>query len=497
MKGFTKGLLMALIVVMFVSSTFASAEGSLLAERMGQAYESGRKVEVSIGAKMGSGLAMFLPEETYGAIEQLLTDTRIVADWAKDAEGNPTMGLFIGIKEVEVLTGTARLTADGVAVTTNLLPGKTVLIPLESLTNIAEQQSLPVEINDESAALLMRAYETYFGILTGWAQANGGALELINETIPGTDARSEAASGMKLRLTAVQLKDLLVQLTEAFEKDTELQAALESYSEASGGAESSMADTAKALADMAKEFAPTDGVLTLDAYSDVEGNLVGLDFRMDPMFEGSQETVFAQYDRLDEDGHNAYGFQGRIGFGDNGQMAAKIEYSEDASHTENLVSQDLLLLGMMQSTGADPISQITLTDKRQTALNDTQEQMTDALELVAESLAPDGSAAQEGSMPMSVVISTTSVTNALGGDDFDSETTLSVQAMGLEFAVLNLTFTSGEFVPADTSGNTVVDLSTATPEEQEALMEELQMYLGMAVMGAMQAVPPELLAMMG
>lgn len=496
MRYLSRGLLLALVLVLFATQALAGADGSLLTERMNQAYESGRQVGAVFSAKLGDGLQMFLPGETFNAVQQLLADTRIVARWAKDEAGLPVVGFEIGIQDVQVLDGTMRMAEDTVAVETSLLPGKTVLMPLNSLGELAQQQPLPVQVDGQTAALFEGALETYLGIVTSWAMETDGLFTQSEIETASTDIRGGAVRSDHLLVTAAQLKDLLVRLLGEFEKDAELQSALDAFLSANGDYEGSMSDAAKELYESARGLAPLDGALKLDMYSGSEGDLVGLDLLMDPMFEGLAGTAFAQYDMLTEDGYEAYAFQARLGFEDGGMAATKVSYSVEESHTEPVLKSDLLLRGMFQPTDADLISQITLTDARQTEQSEGQERLTDTIEFTMESLGPDGTGRDGGSAQPSVAISTQAITNEEASDAFNSDISVLLQALGMEFATLYLNLAADEYVPADTSGNMVIDLSVTTPEEQDALAEELQMGLMTALMNAMQAVPPELLQML-
>ncbi len=492
MKRFLKGLCLVLAMVMVLAMPAQAAD--LLSERMGEAYESGRQVEAAVSVQLGSGGALFLPQETFNAVQKLLNDTRIVARWVKDDAGQPVMGLEIAIQDVKLLEGEARIAGESALVTSNWLPGKTLALPLSGLGEVVEQPQLPVDLDEQTMDMLAQAGERYLAIFAAWAQrAEGVYSESVLETAP-TDARGGSVRADHLVVRGDQLQELLMAVADEFEKDEELKAMLGQYLAASGQSVD-IEDLAAALSQGMRDLVPTaDGALKLDLYQDENAELVGVDFTMDPLFEGMDQTAFAQYDRLIEDGHDAYAFQGRLGLADGGMAAAKFSYSALESHVEPTLDTDLLLLGMVQETQADPVSQITLTDKRHTVEGDEQEQMEDALTLTMEQFAPDGSAV-EGAMPMSAALNTVSVTNAESGGGFDSDTTVTLSFMGMEMGAVSVKLTSGEYVPNDISGNAVLDLSKATEAEQQALLTELQTGMAQALMSAMAVLPPELLSM--
>ncbi len=492
MKRLLKGLSLVLVLVMCLALP-AQAEG-LLGKCMEAAYQEGRQVEANISAQLGSGLALFMPEDMYGAVQQLLEETRIVTRWAKDEAGEPVIGLELSIRDVQLLTGEARLAEGGLAVTTSILPGKTLILPIESVGAMAQQ--LPVELDDQTAAMMAEAGERYLGIFAIWAQEMEGVYTESDQEIDATDTRGGSVRADHLVVTAEQLQELLVRLADEFASDEALQTVLGQYLQASGQ-EIDMAELSTALSEGTRNMVPlADGAVRMDFYQDADAEMVGLDFAMDPLFEDAPQTAFAQYDRLIEDGLDSYTFQGKLGLGEEGGMAAtKISYRTMESHTEPTIDTELLLLGMVQEAGADPISQITLTDERHFEEGDGQERMVDTLTLTMEQLAPDGSAAEDA-MPMTCAVDTQSVTSAGAGEDFESDSTATLTFMGMEMGAISLKLASGEYIPQDISGNAVIDLSQATAEDQQALMEELQTGLMQAVVSAVAVLPPELLQMM-
>ncbi len=493
MKRFLRGLCLIWVLVLAVALPAQAAD--LLSERMDVAYESGRQVAATVSVQLGDGAALFLQQETYDAVQKLLSDTRIVTRWAKDEAGMPAVALEIGIQDVQLLTGEVLLTGDSALLTTNWLPGKTVTLPLSALGEVIEQQPLPVQLDEQTVALFQQVGERYLAVFAAWAsRAEGVYAESERETTP-TDVRGGSVRADHLVVTAAQMQELLVQLAETFEQDAELQAMLGQYLAASGQSVD-MPSLASALAEGMRNLAPmADGALKLDFYQDASAELVGVDFQMDPMFEGAPQSAFARYDRLIGDGDDAYAFQGRMDLEDGGMAAAKISYRTSESHVERTIDTDLLLLGMVQNVDTDPVSQITLNDKRHTVKGDGQERVDDALTLTMEQLAPDGSVV-EGAMPMSALLNTVSETQAGPNGDFESDTTATLSFMGMELGAFTVKLTSGEYVPVDSSGNAEIDLSKATEEEQQALLQELQTGMAQQLMGAIAVLPPELLQMM-
>lgn len=492
MKRFLRNLCLVMAMAMCLALP-VRADG-LLEESMQAAYEAGHQVEGTVSIRLGDGLGLFLPEQTFSAVQQVLQQTRIRTRWAKDEAGEPVLGLQMSIQDVELLTGELRVAGDSALVTTSLLPGKTLLLPAEGVAGLVEQP-LQAQLDGQMEALLGEAGERYLGVLAAWAGRVEGAYTASElETAP-TDVRGGSVRSDHLVVTAAQVKDLLVLLADEFAKDEALQSALGQSLQASGQ-DIDMKELTAALSQGVQGLMPLDGALKLDIYQGGDAEIVGVDLMMDALFAGAPQTVFAQYDNLSEDGRESFAFQGRLGLPDGGMAATKITYSETESHTEPTIDTDLLLLGMHQPTGVDPVSQITLTDARHTEKSDAKEHMEDALTLTMEQLIPDGSASVEGAMSMAAAMNTVSDTSAGADGGFESDTGVTLMFMGMEMGAVSLTLATGEYAPQDISGNATIDLSKVTAEEQQALIEELQAGLTLAAMNAVAVLPPELLQMM-
>ena len=496
MKTIVHKLIALSLVLLFCLAPMAAQAQSLLSDRLAKAFDAGRTIEIAVGLDLDDSLGMFglLPPESFAAMQELLRATTLRVSATQDSAGQMEIGFELRMQEVSVVDGRAWLTGDQLAVTTNLLPGKTLLIEAAELfegffkgfQGSMEQITAQME-NPQALGVDVERYAT---LIADWVGSTERQVAVNEEVDPGTPWRDASAQSLTLRVTPGELKELLTTLAEELVRDEALAQTI--------SLDASLPEAIQALA-------PTDNVMEWTVYLDERGEVTGAVGNLPTMFgEGAAEGRFA-YDRLSaggpallpstdtslerhrvgvelvEEGVGVTSFSveaAKDPQAPRGSVHAYFRQSDKESATtlalkhaySGTVAADRETLE--SSTGIDVQIQSNTADS------------DDSMDALLSSM---------GDTTFSAALHFSSDTRAIGPDDFLCESALGIDIMGMALGRVLVTLTSGAHVPADAVGNEAIDLAGLDAAGLAALYEELNAGLEQAMARAMAQLPPELL----
>lgn len=490
-----KGIAVVFALMMAAAPLLGLAEEAMLSRYMSEALEQGLQLDTTADIRLGEGIRtllplLMMPEGSFEAIQKTLESLKITARLAKDPKGGNVIGMALSLQDTQLLTGDVQLLPTQLQMTTNLLPGKTLALSLEELGKI--QQQIPMNLDAESQAALVKSAGTYIGIVLGWAMSNPGIMAESSDNIPQDAGRDVATSMKTIRLNGDQLKELLVKLAEAFEKDAELQGVLEKMAKtsSSGG---SLAESAEKIAKKIKELKPAQGEVVVEIFTDAQGTPVECSLTMGKLFERMDVDFSSKYTRFTQDG-TTYRLEAQL-TAPGGQASVKVSYNDSWDKAANAHNLDLNAEFLIQEKDAET-QQLTLTNKNTTVTDAAKETVNNAFALALESKSADGQESDSMFGSMTLELGSQSVTQGTGGKDFTSEQDITLSAMGMEILKLHLGIAPTAYVPEDLSANQLVDLSALSQEEGSKLLAEMQEEAGNILMTAVSLLPQELLSLL-
>ena len=169
-----KGIAVVFALMMAAAPLLGLAEEAMLSRYMSEALEQGLQLDTTADIRLGEGIRtllplLMMPEGSFEAIQKTLESLKITARLAKDPKGGNVIGMALSLQDTQLLTGDVQLLPTQLQMTTNLLPGKTLALSLEELGKI--QQQIPMNLDAESQAALVKSAGTYIGIVLGWAMS--------------------------------------------------------------------------------------------------------------------------------------------------------------------------------------------------------------------------------------------------------------------------------------------------------------------------------------
>lgn len=427
------------------------AEGSMLSEQMGKALQAGQQIEIAVHLEVSDALLMMLlPEEALADAQNLLQSTAIRLRYAK-GEGDQWMGGFsLSMLDTEILSGVAETADGGVAVETNLLPGKTLLVPLEMAAGLLPSAGDDSALDDGLAAQL----ESYLTAIAEWAE-DEQVIVTTNEI--GTSApptRDPAVSATHIRVSGEQLQSLLLLLVDRFGGDAVLPMVL--------GASGLDATDAEGLQAMVSALAPTGAEFTANVYLGETGKIVSAGGEMPAMFE----TWTAQ-----------------------GNFQYEATHREAPGMLENAFELSLAV----QPSEEEAVQRVDIANASTREADETLEKTHGEFSLAyAQGEEPE----EGGASSMAIGLITDSETTLIGENDFQTETEITL-TLGMPLCVVRIESLSSEREAVLTPDNELIDVAALSAEENQALSDELSMGLMMTLFTVMSVLPPTLSTALG
>ena len=511
-----KGLSLLLVLFMFLLPMAGLAQGDLAAQRIEQAMEAGKQLQLSFFVQIGELVTtqMQLPPEMLTGITQALDTAEVRLAVAQDAQGMPVITVAALLKDTSMVDATLRFGEAGILIDTSLLTGKTLMMPYEAVMSLVEgfAAELPPQVSSLMAGedidvfagvgdmadtdAIFSSLGAYGQIVTTWVDANREDMIFYEEQpFAATATRNAAVSRGTIRMQPEQLRALTLALVEQFAQDTALQNAMFSVMDQSGLTTQITPDQIRD--DIGGEIAAlqaADGALVIEVYMDESDMPVGIDIALTPMFvELPLTTTFA----YDYSGDDTYGGIALRAFGpseEGNQYAVDMRFQGDQRNPQ--APQGAMSI-RVANEGPSGNSAMVLLGDFDATYADTREALTASLEFLMEENAPSTDGKASNATPISSAqqlfrLDVNSVTEALAGDDFTCDTTVKLDAMGSNVGTLRILLASADFLPTDTSGNTVVDLSTLDEAGMETLNQDMQSGLMRVLFMLISALPPEL-----
>jgi len=309
--------------------------------------------------------------------------------------------------------------------------------------------------------------EKYLAIIGEWVNGTEGLLTFSAEGSPGTDQRDAAAQSATLRVTPDQIKGLLLALAEELSRD-------EAFSQMLPG---------PLPLDEIKALVPTGNAMELTIYVDEHEGIAGIDGVVPALFgDGSGATGRFAYDRLTSDGLERHSVGGEISEQGGNLFSFSLKTESDSADPQ--APKGSFNLGFRQSDNASTTDMmLDHTYARALAADrETLESKTD-INVLTKSGGFDST--------MSATLDFASDARALGADDVVCESSLGLSFMGMKMGNVLMTLATSAYVPADVSGNEIVDLTGLNEAGGAALTEELNAGLTRALESAMSLFPQE------
>lgn len=481
-----------LVLALGILPTLAMAEtepGALLGERMTQASDAGRQFTYKLRAEMGETMKMALvgDPDQFALIEKVLKETEIEARFAQVGD-TVELQLALIVSGESVVSGKLYVVEDGLAMVTSLLPGKTLLVPSTKLLEMFEGMQVSGQMDMEVWTELAAVIEDYSAQIQAYFESQPDVAQVIEEPTAATQTRDASASHAIVTFTAEQIKELALLADKAIYQNPRFHSFLAQIT----------SEDVEVVAEECAEFTQAiealktvEGQMTVAAYEN-EDDLVGLDLKLEQIFEQAPMEMEATYDRLTKGTQVSHTVRGTgTSKEDDSAMSFVFSSMQDRPNA-NTKNNEVHFSGESLLAG-EPFGNMKLDFAKTTQLNGAIETTNATLAVSAESKdmgeeeTPRMSIGGFGSMKMTV----DSKTEALAGDDFISRTTADFALMGMSMFKLEWTLSSGEYVPEDLSGNTVVDITAMSDEEDDELTAELQTNLNILQYKLMMFAMPE------
>lgn len=484
MRNIARKVVSLSLALLLCLSPLAARAQSLLSDGVAQAFEAGRSVEVTLGLELDDSLGMIglLPPESLAAMQELLRATTIKVSAVRNGEGLPELGFELRMQDTPIIDGRAWLMGDKLALTTNLLPGKKLVMDSTELLQGFEESVQQLAEQTDSLQVIGGSVEKYLAVIAGWAESTEGLLSFNEAESPETAQRDAAARSATLRVTPDQLKELLLALTQELSRDEVLMQTL----------------SVSVSPEEIQALVPTDNVMEWMIHFDEHDGIAGIDGVVPTMFGDAGSDGKFTYDHMSDGGVERHAFGGEIVEEGAGAVGFSLEARSDSADPQ--APKGSLSLRFQQTDEssmtllqADHTYARTLAADRETLESKTELNMQSKASAAS---SDDGAAISiTGDTVFSASLDLNSDTRTLGESDFISENALGLNFMGLPLGRVLVTLTSGTFAPVDSAGNAIVDLEGLDEADAAALNAELNAGLERAGEQAISMLPPELLMM--
>lgn len=473
-------LVSCLMIVLMLFGSAATAEG-LLEAMTDIALREGRTIEGTLRIEAGDLLsAMGMSPEGAGepalaAVIDLLNNGLLRVRYSQVGKQS-VIGMGLELRGETVLALDMRTQNEEIALETSLLPGKTLVMPTEIVTQ-SIAKGTPVSLDGDLMEALAGTAERYGAVVGDWAAQSKGIVRALEEPVPATQTRDAAVRAMTLRVTDAQWQELLRSLAEEFAKDDALRQALASQL---GADPTELAATVQQLVDSFD--APQGNAVEVTVFLGEEDQIVGIDATAEPPVSSPAEAPaplqggFAYGNRSIDDSHAADTYKASFTWGDGFELQAQF-YRRDKIPSQLLPGEGEEYGGraMIRTPDAGALELEVSGNIRRTVepINETYDHTFDVrLSQKAESTDAGNLAQMLGAPLLDAGFALSSQTEALGLADLHSKGFFTLKLMGQE-AAIHYTLESSTYTPEEHPENTVVRLDGLTSGETDALMLEL------------------------
>lgn len=498
MKTMIRKLIAGSLALLLCLSPLVAQAQSMLSERLGAAFEAGRTIEVAVGLDLDDSLGTFgfMTPEDFGAAQELLRATTLRFTATQADVDRLEVGFELRVQEMPLADGLVWLAGDKLAITTSLLPGKTLLMDATELAEGFQGSMEQLAGFSDDLQVIGTNAEKYLAILTEWWESTEGLVTVSEEGTPAIPWRDASVQSYTVRVTADELKGLLLTLAEELSRDEALMALLA---------------LEEAPLDMVQALAPTDSATEWTFYIDAQGGLAGVGGAIPTLFgDGAKEGLFAYQHftansveiPLRDSSLERHSFSGQLREEGVGTSSFWIELATDPNDLKapkGSVNVTLRQAGEMSTTT------MALDHAYMAALSAEREMLESKTNIDVQIQANTSGSADPAEIlsglgdttTFSAALDFTSETRAQGQDDFICESALGLNLMEIPLGRVLVTLSSGAYVPTDTAGYETVELESLDEAGQTALLEELNAGLEQALASALAVLPPELLQLFG
>lgn len=488
MKTLLRKLLSLALALLVCLLPMAVQAESLFNERSTKAFDVGSALTVAIGVELDDNLGALglLPQESFAAIQKVLSTTTLWISIAQGSAGLPEVSLELRIGETPIANGRAWLADEHLAVVTSLLPGKTLLIDATELFKEFEGMGEQLTALGEDLGVLSASIESCVAIIVDWASTTEGLVSASEETTEAIPWQDASVQSLTLRVTPGQLKELLTKLTKELAKVE--------------GQTKIISVNATSLEDI-EALKPTDNAMEWIIRMDAQGGIAAIEGAVPAMFEGSAaEGVIgyqhftansAQFPLMDTS-HEMHNFVVKVTEEGVGSSSASVSVAAAPDAPKGSVN---ILIHQSDKVSSTIIALDHNYAGTQEADRETLESQTSLkVQQIPNSPAQPGDSdavlsGMEATTLLSARADLTSETWARGEDGFLCESTLGISLMDIPLGRMLVTSSSSAYASPDIRGNETVDLAALDEERGAALNEELNAGLEQAIALAMSQSP--------
>ena len=486
-----------LALALFLTPVTARAQ-SLLGDRLPKAFDAGRTIEITMSFDLDDSLGMLggMPPENFAAAKELLRATILKISATRVHADQLEIGCELRMRDTLIVNGRMWLAGDKLAVTTNLLPGKTLMVDAAEFFQKLQGSVEQITMLAEDLQALGASVGNCAAIAADWMNSTEGIMTVNEAESPATQWRDASVQNFSFRVTSGQLKELFSKWAEEFRR---------------AAAMMQVVPLDITPLEEIQTFVLTDNVIEWTVYMDEQGGIAGVTGTVPTMFGEDVDEARFSYDHLsagnpsqtvlDDAGLERRRFAGEVRAEGAGTASFALETANDMSdplspkgtvhvdfHQSDKESSTTLLL---KHTYARTLAANRETLESKTRIDGQIQSHAsgddDLMDLIFASM---------GDVSFSAMLDIASETRAERQDDFVCETASEISIMGMALGRVLVQLASGAYVPADIAGNEIIDLAGLDGAGQAALSVELNAGREHALELATSQIPEVLLQIM-
>lgn len=479
-KGFA--LLLALTLTAMPLMAWAEADfdpGTLFQTLLAEVFESGRMVEGVVSFHVDTLPSTEDAEEQklVNAIGEFINSVRVHISAVDDYDQKLySLILFIGQEQLADMR--VRTDADTIRLTSSLLPGTTLVMPMMS-TNVFS------EGGNEDIATLMAGFLAYYQRVAGWVSQkqfeNEDLYVYESVEIDETETRDAVSMLMNCNVRSADLKQLLRSLADTFYDDQASQQAVTNLLAPLGVTRAQVRQFADELPlIVAHELEANDSAAVFTVSYDDDLGIAGFDGVMpamfDPFFFKEGSFNYSRKIGLDDTRYTAHGV---MGFEDQGSLTGDLAISvgeiiDNARRDESSIS-----LEYVHGDDGSPSESADTREPMKTLFANVNqglylaEDNLDVFDGVSKIDVTQINSGSENTL-FHAEMSVHSATKLVDDVDLSHATTFTLDTTGPFGMTVQCDITSKEYVPTEwVDVGTVSDLSTLDAEQTQSMMDSL------------------------
>ena len=465
--------------------------GTMLPILLAENYEGGQQIVLTATLEGGEGLALLGLDEAAIPIAQQALASVGLQICAVDNFDEQIIDLALTVSGTPVLTGTLVLRDGAVLLETNLLPGKTLVLPAQ----LAQGGALlagDIWENQDVMTLLFQ-YTDYFYAVGNWVSQTQFDTELLYvqtylEDSEDTETRDALAMEQSSHVMPEDFKRMMRSVADTFYSDELSQEAIANLLAPLGVTRAHVRAFADELPLFIARLQPTENATEFVYAYDYDMAVAGFDGVMPAMYDRFFfETGTLHYDRRTELEGRHYRAQGTMDFGAGAGLQGRLDiFAGDLFDDEQTAYGEIVLDTQVPAEGL--AATVTFNGAHRIAIEGAQDVRTEQLTVTVVGTRNDRLLLFTGELALQMA----TVPLEAG----DVQTQLTVQALAQDALVLGgaVTLFSRAYVPADAQpDNEIIDLNTLDAEGLAALRSEVRANLVSVGLDALILMPEQVL----